>query len=157
MRRRWTLAAVALVANVADGEGPPAINQMRVPGGGLQPQAVVAGETVHVVYFAGEPQAGDVFWVRAKGASGTFGDPVRVNSLPGTATAVGTIRGPHLALGRGGRLHVTWIGAGRAEPTPLWYARLDDAGESFEPQRNLITQHFGLDAGASVAADGQGD
>ncbi len=153
---RWCApAAAALVACAAGhGECPPAVSAMRLPGGGLQPQAVVAGDAIHVVFFRGEPQAGDVFWMQSTDRGNAFSEPVRVNSEPGSATAIGTIRGPHLALGNGGKLHVTWIGAGAAQPTPLWYARLPDGGGSFEPQRNLITQRFGLDAGASVAADG---
>ncbi len=155
--RWWAAAATALMTPAtALGDGPPEVGAIRVAGGGLQPQAVVANGVVHVVYFAGEARAGDIFWVRSTDGGKRFGEPVRVNSEPGTATAIGTIRGPHLALGNGERLHVTWIGAGASELLPLWYTRLADGGETFEPQRNLITQHFGLDAGASVAADAKG-
>ena len=37
--------------------------------------------------------------------------------------------------------------------TPLLYARLNDAGTAFEPERNIITYAYGLDGGSSVAAD----
>ena len=39
----------------------------------------------------------------------------------------------------------------------MLYARLNDAGTAFEPQRNLMTKTFGLDGGGSVAADQEGN
>jgi DNA-binding beta-propeller fold protein YncE len=39
----------------------------------------------------------------------------------------------------------------------MLYARLDDAGTAFEPQRNLIQVAAGLDGGGSVAADQAGN
>src|SRR5215510_6431047 len=67
---------------------------VRVPGNGIQPEAVVDSRgTMHVLYFAGEPQAGDLFYVRSKDYGQTFSVPVRVNSQPGSAIAIGTIRG----------------------------------------------------------------
>jgi hypothetical protein len=60
------------------------------------------------------------------------------------------------------RAHVAWMGAMGAEPTapggttPMLYARLNDQGTAFEPQRNLITSATGLDGGGSVAADDHG-
>jgi hypothetical protein len=55
------------------------------------------------------------------------------------------------------------MGSGKAEPkvggkaTPLLYARLNDTGDGFEPQRNLIQQAVGLDGGASLAASSDGN
>src|SRR5947209_2473629 len=40
---------------------------------------------------------------------------------------------------------------------PLFYTRLNDAGTSFEPERNVITYAYGLDGGSSVAADSEGN
>ena len=39
----------------------------------------------------------------------------------------------------------------------MWYARLDDAGMAFEPQRDLIVTAGGLDGGGGVAADLEGN
>jgi hypothetical protein len=39
----------------------------------------------------------------------------------------------------------------------MLYARMNDAGTGFEPQRNVISQKVGLDGGGSVAADGLGN
>ena len=41
--------------------------------------------------------------------------------------------------------------------TRLYYTRLNDAGTTFEPERNVITYAYGLDGGSSVAADLQGN
>ncbi len=85
-----------------------------------------------------------------------------MNSEPGTAVAVGTIRGAQIALGRKGCLHVVWNGT-KPRPgadykgTPMWYARLNEAGNTFESQRDLITSAGGLDGGGAVAADGDGN
>jgi hypothetical protein len=91
---------------------------------------------------------------------------VKVNSGPGSAIAMGTVRGAHLAVGKGGRVHVAWMGGKDAEPkapggkTPMLYTRSTDdskGGVTFEPQRNVITEKVGLDGGGSVAADEQGN
>ena len=55
---------------------------VRLPDGGIQPQAVadLDGST-HVVYFKGEPAAGDLFYARLA-VDGTWSQPLRVNSTP---------------------------------------------------------------------------
>jgi hypothetical protein len=68
-----------------------------------------------------------------------------------------------VALGRDDRLHVVWNGSNRAEPrgpdqaTPLLYTRLSGDGAQFEPERNVITSAYGLDGGATLGADVQGN
>ena len=83
-----------------------------------------------------------------------------MNSEPRAAIAAGTIRGAQLALGRNGRVHVAWNGnsAPKSERgAPMLYARLNAAGDAFEPQRNLMTSTMHLDGGGSVAADEAGN
>jgi len=166
-----TLVAAVLVVlcvvggnRVSAGEAPTAVVVARVPGNGIQPQvAVDTTGTAHVIYFTGDPIKGDVFYVRSTDGGATFSPPIRVNSAPDSAVAIGTIRGPKLAVGKGGRPHVAWMGAQRATPrapgdaVPMLYARLNDAGDAFEPQRNVITDHPGLDGGGTVAADDAGN
>jgi hypothetical protein len=77
-----------------------------------------------------------------------------VNSEANNAISV---RHSRLALGRNGRAHVVWNGAGGAEGMPVSYARLNDEGTAFEPQRNLMRRTRTLDGGATVAADGEGN
>lgn len=51
------------------------------------------------------------------------------------------------------------IGLSRASgsATPMLYTRLDAASSSFEPERNVIREHVGLDGGGSVAVDTDGN
>ena len=106
------------------------IEFVRVPTGGLQPQAAVdARGALHLIYFKGEPTAGDVFYIRRDPATAAFTPPLRVNSQPNTVIAIGTVRGAHLALGKDGRPHIAWMGAGDAT-AGMHYARLDDAGQA---------------------------
>jgi hypothetical protein len=126
-----------------------------------------------MIYLKGNPEHGDIFYVQSKDWGSTFSAPARVNSQPGSAVALGTIRGARLALGKDNRVYVAWNGSATAFPKgpldpdtprdspynglPLLFTRLNDAGTGFEPQRNLMTRTFGLDGGGSVAADRSGN
>src|SRR5262249_4764455 len=135
------------------------IDVLRTPGGGIQPRAAVDEHgTLHLVYFEGDPAKGDLEYVRSSDGGKTFGTPVKVASAP-NAVALGNVRGAELAVGRGGRVHVVWNGAagGKALGAPRRYARLDDSGVRFEPERDLAGEHHGLDGGGAVAADAAGN
>jgi len=167
MARRNLIAfgvLVMMAASLGAAAAAPAagVTLMHVPDGGIQPQvAVDAGGRAHLLYYKGPDDAGDLFYTTSADGK-TFGRPLRVNDLPGSAIAIGTVRGAHLALGKDGRAHVAWMGSRAAtlkagtKETPLLYARTNDAGDAFEPQRNIIGAHPGLDGGPSVAADGAG-
>lgn len=157
-----------IVGSVLTGCGPVPAQPLgnviaeRTPNAGIQPQAVVDSTGVlHVVYFRGAPEAGDLFYVRRTPGETTYSAPLRVNSQPGSAIAAGTIRGAHIAIGRQDRVHVAWNGSSTAGPkgpggTPMLYARLNDLKSGFETQRNLITWAGGIDGGGSVSADAEG-
>ena len=142
---------------------PLTVRLERVPAGGLQPQAAVdaAGRT-HLVWLEGEAKAADVRYAWRDPATTAWSTPLRVNTTPGSALAVGTIRGPQLALGRAGRVHVCWNGSSEARPkpelggAPLLYTRINASGMGFEPERNLMGHTRHLDGGAAVAADAEG-
>src|SRR5436190_11805286 len=147
--------------------GPVAL--IRVPHGGIQPEAALdANGTLHLLYFAGEPRGGDLFYVRSTDNGQTFSTPIRVNSQQGSAIATGTIRGGQLAVGRGGRVHVVWNGSDEAKPrglvnpasskaeAPFLYSRSNATGTAFEPQRDLTKRSYGIDGGGSIAADERG-
>jgi hypothetical protein len=142
---------------------------VRVPGHGIQPEIVVDGRGVmHVLYFTGDPRAGDLFYVRSTDYGQTFSTAIRANSQPGSAIAAGSIRGGQIAIGRGGRVHVAWNGSDDAHPrglvnpangqpsAPFLYARTNADSTAFEPQRNLTTRSYGVDGGGSIAADADG-
>jgi hypothetical protein len=139
------------------------VTVVKTPERGIQPQAVMdARGNLHLLYFQGDPKAGNLFYVRREAGKSAFSRPLKVNSQDGSAIAVGSIRGGHLALGKNGRVHVSWNGSMKAEPknpimgTPMLYSRLNDAGAAFEPQRNLMTKSAILDGGGSLAADSAG-
>ncbi len=129
----------------------------------MQPQAITdAAGDVHLVWLRGDPKSCDVFYEKRPGGRTNGVGAMRVNSQPGSAIAIGTIRGANLALGRNGRVHVVWNGSSKAAPKPavgepLLYSRMNSRGDSFEPQRNLSGTTAHLDGGGSIAADGAGN
>ncbi|MBI1352895.1 MAG: hypothetical protein GC160_01015 [Acidobacteria bacterium] len=176
-RLALAITALALLAvELAFSSALPAgsLPAIAAPGGGIQPEALVGPDGVlHVLYYQGDPARGDLFYVHSSDGGKTFTQPLRVNSQPDSAVAAGTIRGGQMALGKGGRPHVVWNGSSTAEPKgppnpedpanspysglPMLYSRLNEAGDAFEPQRNLMRGTFGLDGGGTVAADSQGN
>lgn len=151
----------------------PAVTLLRVPDQGIQPRPLVDQRgQLHLAYMKGDPRQIDIFYVRSTDYGATYSAPIRVNSQPGSAVAAGTIRGAQIGLGRNGRLHVAWNGSMIATPKgprdpegpaasphnglPMLYARLNDTGNAFEPQRNLMTKTFALDGGGTLTADSAG-
>jgi hypothetical protein len=145
-----------------------------VPNGGIKPGVVADGHGVlHMIYFAGEPKAGDAFYVLSKDGGATWSDALRVNSQPLSVLGASRARGPRIALGRGGRVHALWLGSEKAEPAgnpdsaprrgghhhspmPLLYSRMGDDGKGFEPQRKILLRATGLDGDSCIAADAAG-
>ncbi|HVX62599.1 MAG TPA: hypothetical protein VHC19_18415, partial [Pirellulales bacterium] len=170
-RRALTVASLCMLtvtmlisgtANAA--EKAPRVNTLRAPEGGIQPQAAVGREgTLHLIYFLGDPRHGNLFYVTLAVNGDDFSKPLPVNRRPDSAVAIGNVRGAHLALGRDDRVHVAWMGSDKAAPkapedaSPMLYTRLNDQGTEFEPERNVIQRHVGLDGGGSLAADEQGN
>jgi hypothetical protein len=162
-------ALTGSAAKSAAGSGDR-VRLLRTPQAGLQPQAGVDDRGIlHLVYYSGEAHQGDLFYARSSDGGMTFSPALRVNSQPGSAIAVGTIRGAQLAIGNSGIVHVAWNGSQKAEPVgpinpdsgkpgaPMLYSRLNEAGDAFAPQRNLMHGSFGLDGGGSIAADRAGN
>lgn len=140
------------------------VHTIKTPNGGLQPQAAVDSRGVlHVVYLYGDPGAADIGYVRKGPGQNAFTAPIRVNDRPGSAIALGTVRGIHLSIGKADRVHVAWNGSSKATPkgprdsNPMLYTRLNLKGSSFEPQRNVMTTATGLDGGGTLAADAFGN
>jgi hypothetical protein len=156
----WGAGAVALAAG-AESSAP--VMLQRVPDHGIQPQVAVDRKgVIHLIYFRGDPAGGNISYARSADGGGTFSPPLPVNHQAGSAVAIGNVRGAHLAVGQSGRVHVAWMGSGKARPrgpqqtTPMLYTRLNDSGTAFEPERNMLQAAAGLDGGASIAADSRG-
>lgn len=136
---------------------PAAVRVEEVPENGLQPE-VAAGPhgIVHLVYLKGSANGADVRYTwRKPGESWQPG--ITVNSIPKSGIAVGTIRGPQIALSGAGTVVVLWNGpGGKSQPSPLWFARMTGGKTAFEEQRNLLGDETALDGGASIAADSKG-
>jgi hypothetical protein len=145
------------------------VRLQRLPNSGIQPQVAADDNgTLHILYYSGDASQGNVFYARSNDGAATLAAALQVNS-PGSAIAAGTIRGPQLAIGKGGRPHVAWNGSSEAKlkgpvnpdsgkpGAPMLYSLLSEAGSAFEPERNLMHRSFGLDGGGSVAADGAGN
>src|SRR4051812_32360859 len=111
------IAALFFVARTLGSAGP--IKLLATPDDGIQPQAATdAKGVVHLIYFKGDPKAGDIFYVRREPGQNEFSNPVPVNTQPHTAMAMGTIRGAQLTVGKNGRLHVVWDGMGQGAHAP---------------------------------------
>ncbi|MDP9170103.1 MAG: glycoside hydrolase, partial [Acidobacteriota bacterium] len=168
-RRQFLLSAAALPALAASVAEAGPVRITSIPGSGIQPQIAIEGGVLHMISFTGDPKNGDVFYRRSKDFGRTFSAPIQVNSQPGSAIALGAIRGAQISVPKGGRVHVAWNGSDVAAPrgprnseggqpgSAMLYARINDRGTAFEPQRNLMQQTFGLDGGGSVTADHNGN
>jgi hypothetical protein len=159
-----TFAAVVISGGTRGRPEEPQVRILRVPEGGIEPQTVVGPDgTLRMTYFTGNAGAGDIEYVREAPGEKDFSRPIRVNSQPASAVAVGTVRGPQMAVGRNGRVYVVWFGSAAAQPrgpggvTPVLYTRLNAAGTAFEPERSVMQYAVGADGGLSVAADQRGD
>jgi hypothetical protein len=117
-RRQAALTCVAgFTAAEKSAESSGRVRILRVPERGLQPQVAIDDRgTLHLVYYTGDPHQGNLIYVKSTDNGTTFSSALPVNSQPGSAIAAGTIRGAQLALGKAGRLYVTWNGSGKAEP-----------------------------------------
>lgn len=158
---RCVLTSVSVWLVIA-GSSLAAVEFARLPQGGVQPQIAIQPDgTVHLVWLAGDPRAADVMYRLIDRREGSSSAPIRVNSQPGSAIAIGTVRGAQLACGRKGQIHVVWNGSASALPkaakgVPLLYARTTEGGMSFTEQQNLAGRTGDLDGGATVAADADG-
>ncbi len=146
----FALAACALAQ-------PSSVSFERTPNGGIQPRAAVdAAGATHLIYFTGEPGAGNLHYVMRPERGAAWSEPKRVNSVEGAAVAAGGMRGGRIAVGDDGTVHVAWNGsaavAGGSHQSPVLYARLRPGADAFEEQRNLMTRSGVLDGGCDVAA-----
>ena len=168
MTRRQAIFSLGatLTSFAAEQDTKGRVRFYRAPNGGIQPQATVDDQgTLHLVYYVGDAHHGDLFYARSKDGGASFASPLPVNK-GGSAIAAGTIRGAQIALGKAGRVHVAWNGSNNAGPlnpdsgkpgAPMLYTRLNDSGDAFEPERNLMHHSFGLDGGGSIGADNEGN
>src|SRR3989442_13996736 len=91
------------------------VTLMKTPNGGIQPQAAVDKRgMLHLVYFKGKPEAGNIFYVLREPGSEGFSNPIRIKSTPDSALAIGTVSSAQIAGGKGAPGHVAGLGSGKA-------------------------------------------
>lgn len=89
-------------------------------------------------------------------------EPARtVNHQPGSAIAIGTIRGPRIAVSHDGSVHVLWNGSSKAVPqlnhsAPVLYCSLKRGDQKFTAERNLLVGGDSLDGGSGVTVGPEG-
>ena len=153
-RKALSLLLSALLFTVSCSPSPPTVRVVSVPDEGIAPDVEVGADgALHVAYVAGD----DVYYATSSDGGLTFGQPLRVNSEPGTSFA-GAFRGPDLTLGQNGRVHVIWYTNGYQKKLPqdewgVGYAYLDKDSSQFTPAENL--NHKPSD-NYSLAADQEG-
>jgi hypothetical protein len=129
------------------------IRTVRTPNGGKVPDVVLDAKGVlHMTY--GDRQSGNAFYVQSNDAGKTFTKAVQLNRRNDTVT-VGMERGPRLALGKDGVVHVVWLGFYKAGGS-IWHTRSLDGGKTFEPEQKLEDPAYGLD-NAALTADVAGN
>lgn len=139
---------------------PPAVELLRVPNEGIQPQAVLDSDgTIHLLYYKGEAKSGNLFYVRKSKSESSFSNPLRVNSVEGSATSNGCISGGQIAVGKNSDVFVTWNASGSVEDRDhvVFFSRLVGDHRAFEAQRNLLQQPLFIDGGGSIVADSKGN
>ena len=110
---------------------------------------------LHVLYFHGEAAGGDLDYVRRDTGKTEFSRPLQ--SIPKKEVLSPSARyeaaiSPSAKMGVcmfPGMVHTEACQKIRLRAPPMLYARLNDQGTAFEPQRNLMTQSSILDGGGS--------
>jgi hypothetical protein len=133
--------------------GPTATMKIiRAPSGSLVPDAVVDDRgTLHVVYGLNHT----AYYLQSTNNGLTFTSPVKANSSGTVETEMGE-RGPKLAVGRDGVIHVVWEDDwAPGVQTFVRYCRSLDGGKTFEARRT-VSSMSGVD-GVTMTADGLGN
>src|SRR6185437_17018558 len=79
----------------------PNVTVQRVPQNGIEPAAIVdARGTIHLLYFIGDPKAGDLVYCDSAPGSIKFTRGQGVNTKPKSVNILGAVRGPQMTLDR---------------------------------------------------------
>jgi hypothetical protein len=107
------------------------------------PTLVARREAVYAAWADFRNYNWDIFFARSDDGGRTFGANVRVDDFPDFERVN---ERPTLAVARNGRLHVAWTDLRAREPdTNVFYTRSDDAGATFEANRQLDDSSVGFD------------
>jgi len=154
--RKILIGCVILCAVTSLANAEINFDLIQTPNGGIQPRAVLDEQgTIHLIYYKPAGRMGNLFYVTRSSTASTWTDPVNVNTEPGNVVPNGSIGVAHMALGKKGRVHVSWFDMHGAK---YWYTRSNDDNTAFEPQRNLVKRYNkGIEASGALAADEKGN
>jgi hypothetical protein len=150
--------AVAIACALIGRAVPSCADPVRVvhtPNGGEVPDAEVeTNGAIHIAFVKGE----DAFYAKSDDGGKSFSQPLRINSQPSTVHPASMFRGPDLALGQNGRVHVIWYVNAYQRKLPqnewgVFYSHLDPGQTTFAHEMNL--NHKPSD-NYSLAADHRG-
>jgi hypothetical protein len=106
--------------------------------------AVASGDQVHVAWTDFRTYNWEIFTARSDNGGLTFGPNVQINQLSDTQERVD--ERPTLAVDGRGMLHAAWTDLRSRDPdTNIFYARSEDRGASFSPNRQLDDSKAGFD------------
>lgn len=130
------------------------VNVVRLKNAKVPDAEVDSQGIIHVAYFS----ENNIYYVSSSDEGDSFGSPMRVNTEQGFASG-GLFRGPDIALGVDGRVHISWYNNGYAQKRPKseWgymYSRMNNAKTGFESTRNINGQPCD---NFSLAADDKGN
>lgn len=140
-----------MLAGGFPGAAASAVKVLSAPARCLVPEVAMDAQGIlHLVYGLDHHAC----YVRSTDQGATFTKPVQIDSSGQVETRMGE-RGPKLAVGGDGVIHVVWVDEwAPGVKTFVRYARSLDGGKSFEPLKTLSSMS-GVD-GATLAADGRG-
>ena len=143
---------ILLAGPVVGAAAKPSLNLVQAPAGCPVPDVVMDAKGVlHMVYGL-EHHA---YYVQSTDNGATFTPFVKVNSSGTVETKMGE-RGPKLAVGSDGHVHVVWVDEwAPGVKTFVRYSRSLNGGKSFEALKTLSAMP-GVD-GVTLTVDGQGD
>ena len=144
------IVLIAIIATAALAQ--PAVNVIKAPAGCFVPDVIVDSKgTVHMVYALNK----NAYYVHSADNGKTFSEPVKVNS-EGTVCFTMGERGPKLAVGGDGVIHVVWMDIwAPGVKTFARHACSTDGGKTFQPLK-IISSMSGND-GLTIAADDKGN
>ncbi len=137
-RRIFSALLVTIALGIGNLGAAETVRVIQLPGSGIVPDAEIDNSgTVHVAYV----DSANLYYVKSTDGGSSFSVPLKVNSEEGNVGG-GTYRGPDLALGGNGVVHVVWYdnAYGLGLPRDQWgvhYARVDPAAGKVSGERNL--------------------
>jgi hypothetical protein len=107
------------------------------------PAIAAVGGSVYVAWADFRRYNWDIFFARSDDGGRTFGGNVQIDDFPGFERVD---ERPSLAVDQLGRVHAAWTDLRAREPdTNIFYARSDNGGATFSPNRQLDDSRRGFD------------